>query len=111
MAFCSAVMVFGRLVVVGDFNFMRISRIPAETDAPLIVDADAVLPGSITLERFEAIAGWYAQCIEAGSRIENVELIDRALKQHGGKARAPALPELFRLLVAEINDHSDMLVA
>lgn len=42
-------------VVVRDFNLPGTTVRPAETDAPLIVDADAVLPRAVTVQRLEAV--------------------------------------------------------
>lgn len=42
-------------MVVDDFNLARTVTIdPNKTDAPLIVDANAVLPGSVSLKRLQA---------------------------------------------------------
>jgi len=35
---------------------MRIAILPAKTDAPLFIDPDAVLPGSIAGQLFQAIS-------------------------------------------------------
>ena len=45
------------LVVIHDFNVVGISRAPAETDPPLLVDSDTVLPISFTPELLESVAG------------------------------------------------------
>jgi hypothetical protein len=43
------------LVVVGDFNVVRMLIAPCEADPILIVDSDAVLPITVALQRFEPI--------------------------------------------------------
>ncbi len=43
---------------------MRISCAPPEANAPLIVDPNAVLPRSITLELLQPIPGRYAKVFE-----------------------------------------------
>src|SRR4051812_21007303 len=45
------------LVVVDDFNIVCVSFPPDKTDAPLIVDADAVLPPTFATQGLEAITG------------------------------------------------------
>lgn len=45
------------LVIVDDFNFLRSLIRPNKTYAVTLIHADAVLPGSITYEYFESIAG------------------------------------------------------
>ena len=52
------------LVVVDDFYVPRISIDPAETDPPLIVDADAVLALAIALQRLECVTGRRAELLE-----------------------------------------------
>ena len=59
---------------------------PAKTDAPLIVDPDAVLAGSIALQSLQSIARWHTQIVQAARDIELPELtpgcigdIDKAL--------------------------------
>jgi hypothetical protein len=44
-------------VVVDDFHVLSSHVGPAEADAPLIVDADAVLPGSVAPQRLQPVAG------------------------------------------------------
>jgi hypothetical protein len=49
------------LVVIHDLNIFRMPLNPAKADSELIVDADAVMPGTITLEGFQSIAWWHTQ--------------------------------------------------
>jgi hypothetical protein len=49
------------LVIVGDLHLVGITLAPFEADAPLIVDANAVLPGPITGEFLQTIAPWDLQ--------------------------------------------------
>ena len=44
-------------MVVDDFNFIRIAFFPGEADAPLLIDADAMLSSSVSRESFEVIVG------------------------------------------------------
>jgi hypothetical protein len=48
-------------MVICDFNIFGTSFRPSEADAPLPVYSDAVLSGSIPLERFQPITGRYPQ--------------------------------------------------
>lgn len=47
---------------------------PTKTDAPLIIDADTMLTGSIATESLKAIAGWHAQIVQAAGDLELPEL-------------------------------------
>jgi hypothetical protein len=51
-------------MVINNFNIFGTSFCPSEADAPLPVNTDAVLPGSIALERFQSITGRYSQILE-----------------------------------------------
>jgi hypothetical protein len=48
-------------MVVDDFDIPWSLVTPDETGPPLAVDADAVLPGPVTLQYLQAIAGWRRQ--------------------------------------------------
>lgn len=52
-------------MVVHDLNvFGARSRPPAETNTKLFIDADAVLPGTFTLKRLQAVPGWHLEILE-----------------------------------------------
>jgi hypothetical protein len=57
-------------MIVDEFDVMRFALSPNETYAPLIVDADRVLPFPIARQRFEAISRRHAQVFEASYRVE-----------------------------------------
>ncbi len=48
-------------VVIDYLNISRAAIAPNEAHAELIVDADAVLAGSVTLERLQPVTRWRAQ--------------------------------------------------
>ena len=94
-------------VVVDDLDVEGIGGAPDEADAPLIVDADAVLASAIALEGLEPVAGRNAQVGEGVGRIEDDEFPKRdALKAGGQTTRAATLKERFRVGVAEGADHA-----
>jgi hypothetical protein len=51
-------------MVINDFNIFCTGFCPPEADSPLSVYTDAILSGSISLERFQAITGRYSQILE-----------------------------------------------
>ena len=51
-------------MIIGDLYIVRAVCLPDETDAPLLVDADAVLPLSILLESLKHVSGRYAEVRE-----------------------------------------------
>ena len=44
-------------MVIHNFNVVRVFALPAEANPILIVDPDAVLPGTVAFEGFQAVAG------------------------------------------------------
>jgi hypothetical protein len=57
-----------------DVRWPRRSIRPLETDAPLIVDADAVLPLAIALQRFEPVSRQRRQILKDVRGFEAIEL-------------------------------------
>jgi hypothetical protein len=51
-------------MVINYFHIFSTCVRPTKTDTPLIVDANAVLTGTITLERFKVISGRHSQIFE-----------------------------------------------
>jgi hypothetical protein len=51
---------------VADFNVERVRRGPAETDAPLIVDSDAVPAAAAAAQQFQPIGRWNQKRLEPG---------------------------------------------
>jgi len=66
-------------VIVDDFDVMRIAIAPAEADAPLAVDADAVLSFAIALQRFQPVARRRLQ-VDAVLQPDAPAAVDRALE-------------------------------
>ncbi len=48
-------------VIVDDFDVMRVSVLPFETDSVLIIDADTELALPIARKRFQPVSGWDGQ--------------------------------------------------
>lgn len=57
-------------VIVDNFNVKGVAVFPFETDAPLPIDANAVLPLAITLEGFKVVRRRDTQVIQRDRRIE-----------------------------------------
>jgi hypothetical protein len=68
------------------------SRIgPAEADSPLVVYTDAVLPYAVALERFQTVAGRYAQILQAAG---DFKLTNFAAGDHCDIRESPAIVAL-----------------
>src|SRR5687767_14025875 len=88
-------------VVVDDFDFVGMALSPDETDAPLIVDPDRMLPAAVASQGFEAIGRWNAQIGEALRRIEQTQPTQGGNLNVSGQTPAAApLPDRCSLLVA-----------
>jgi hypothetical protein len=61
-------------MVVDNLNPMRIPRLPAETEAPLPVDPDAVLASSLPRKFLEMIGRGNAQVLDHLGGINHLEL-------------------------------------
>ena len=60
--------------VVTDFDIVSMSVVPDEAHLPLVVDADAPLPFSTSLQNFQTIIGGNAQIINASRIINHPQL-------------------------------------
>ena len=93
-------------LLVHDLNVHGADSSPYEADAPLGIDADAVLTLSIVFQRFQVIARWRLQ---EGQCLCGVKLGKLALGELGQSpepARTPALVKSLCLLALERLDHA-----
>jgi len=61
-------------MVIYDLNILCACSFPIKTDAPLIVDTNAVLAGTIAFECFDSISGWYSQIIQPVGNLDLSQL-------------------------------------
>jgi hypothetical protein len=61
---------FFLLMIIDDFDVIRLAVAPDKTQPPLIVNADAVLAEPITLQRLQVIAGRYTQKIQCSGGMQ-----------------------------------------
>ena len=64
-------------MIIDDLHIFRPGSGPAEADAELVVDADAVLSSAIALERFEAVAGGHSKVFQPPGDLQLPELPPR----------------------------------
>lgn len=62
------------LVIVNDSYIRRLAVLPAETYTPLVVDADAPLPGAVAAQLLQTVAGRDAQFLDPADGINELEL-------------------------------------
>jgi hypothetical protein len=97
-------------VVIHNFDINWACVCPAETDPPLIVYPNAVLPNPIALQRLKPISRWHPKFIKRNHRIEDRQLPQRGPDDGRVQPGYPfALPQLFSGAVAERADLSSNL--
>jgi hypothetical protein len=96
------------LVVVHDLDFPCFTLAPPETNPPLIVDADAMLTASITVQGFEAVAWRNPKVVKLLCRVDGKKFGSRtALDLVGNVPNRVAGKESDRTLVGEALDQDD----
>lgn len=94
-------------MVVNDLDIKHITVGEAKTDSPLIINSDAPLSFTITLERFQMIRRWKPQIVNAGGSIKLRKTHDRAATYLWSQAPGTAgREEALCLGVCEGLDHS-----
>lgn len=94
------------LMIVGDFYVVGVSIFPAKADAPLLVNADAVLAFAVAGQCFQLVAGRKPKIVEALCAVKLIELHNRPADDLRGEAFwALALKYPCRLFAFEALDH------
>ena len=94
-------------MVVNDLHLLWPSVGPYETDPPLVVDSDAVLPGSNTFQRLKSVAGWDSPVVKNGRGSYLAKLSQRHRMDPRIDRRHPfTTPESLGVLAAERPDHA-----
>ena len=95
-------------VIVHDFNVIGVAIFPDKADSPLIVDANAVLPGPVTGKSFQTVSSRYAQVVQARSAVQDHQLSLRpTLNVPGELADMPPLGNRLGVFVPETPYHSE----
>jgi hypothetical protein len=92
-------------MVVGNFDVESIPLIPAEADAILIVDPDAVLPLAASRERFQPVSGEQCQVAERACPVQVEQLAKRDPFYAMKLFREPLPKDLFRLSISKRANH------
>src|SRR5258708_39956980 len=94
-------------VIIDNFDIRRARRPirPLKTNAPLIVDANAVLPLPIALQRFEPVARQRRQITKDMRGFETIELEPSRPLDAREAFHALAGREVSRSLIAVPDDH------
>jgi len=94
-------------VIVHDFYVVSVSALPSKTDTKLVVDANAVLSSSVTLQFLKSISGGSLEVGKILSSIKQEELDERHPKQIGGRHSLAfsGLPKLLNMTICKAQDH------
>ena len=72
------------LVIVHDFDVVGVTLLPDEAQAIAVVDADAVLSFTVTVQFLQAVARWDAQIIQADGGVQDEQFAQGRALQIGG---------------------------
>jgi hypothetical protein len=93
-------------MVVNDLDLIRCAILPAETDAPLVIDPNAMLAHAVADELLESVARRDAQILERLGGIHSDELAEHGAPElRGVAAHRFTGKEPLRGSVAEALDH------
>ena len=93
-------------VVIDNLDVFGSGGGPAEADSPLIIDADAVLPLSVSCERFKVIARRRLQELDSCGCRELRKLAGGNLHEGSEALRLAGLEELASMWASEALDHA-----
>jgi hypothetical protein len=71
-------------VIVHDFDVVGVTLLPDEAQAIAVVDADAVLSFTVTVQFLQAVARWDAQIIQADGGVQDEQFAQGRALQIGG---------------------------
>ena len=99
-------------MIVRYFDPFGAALAPDETNAPLVIDADAVLPDPVSLERFQPIAGRCRQILQflRGMDLPQFSLRD-TLNIGRQPSRKPSVKKRLALVIGEAADHVTFIPA
>jgi hypothetical protein len=93
-------------MIIDDLDIVSVAPDPAEAEAKLVVDADAVLTEPIAGQLFEPIRGRHFQVGEGRGGVEHDELAKcDAQEIRWESANFVALEQAFRIVVAKTANH------
>lgn len=93
-------------MIVDDLNVIGIAVLPAKTDSPLVIDANTVLAGTISLELLQTVPRWDAQVVKLLGGVHQAEFAQhRAVELGGETPDRLALKQALGVPVGEALDH------
>jgi hypothetical protein len=92
-------------MIIHDLNVFRRPVAPTETDSPLVVDSDTVLPLSVTSQQFESVSRHCRHVLQHSRIIQHSEFTPCHILNIAASPASLALKQLLSLLAAEGSDH------
>src|SRR3989338_10638800 len=96
------------LVIINDLYLIRIAAFPSETNAPLIIDANAVLPRAPPGKFLQTIARRHTKIRKLRRRVEHPQFTHRApVDSRRQSVRSLALKNILGINVPKASDHTN----
>jgi hypothetical protein len=93
-------------MIINDLDIERVSVLPLEADAPLLIDPDAVLTLAIAFQRFQLIRRRNHEIAQISGAVQILQFLTRPLLNLSIKALHELTVEhRLRVLVPEGSDH------
>src|SRR5690606_1828592 len=96
-------------MVVHDFDVLGPSRRPAEAEAELVIDPNAVLPGPVALEQFESVAGRNPKVVESFRDLQLAQFATRNRLNRPEPSDAATACQGRRVCAPERSDHQRII--
>ena len=97
-------------MIIHDLDLVGVPITPDETNPPLVIDANAVLSGPVSRQRFQPVAGWHTQILQRPRTVQVFELAPRRVLNVGWQPPRMLTPKNpRRLRIGEANDHNGIL--
>jgi hypothetical protein len=98
------------LMVIYDFNIVRIANFPFKTNAPLIVNANAVLTLPVAFKRFQLIARWLPEVLEVTGTVQ-IDKLSSCLPFNSLKTKNyPIIKECGRIFAMKCLYHGGIIL-
>ena len=97
-------------MVIHNLNFVRMAVLPPKTNAPLVVNADAVLSQPTALQSFQAVAGRHGHLAQFRSSVQSEQFASCAPLDRGRESAGQFRPEQpFGLCAREAQNHQGIV--
>lgn len=92
-------------MIIGNLDINRIAPVPSETQAILVVDPYAVLPGAIALQRLEAVSGKRRQINKRARVVKESQAASRPARNVRKAWNRVAVEDCLGVAPAETANH------